>query len=158
MAGEGLFGLPQAAFIRRRLLVHPLDEDEFPGGGRGGLNGVQVLQVLAQQFPQSRVRLLLQAGAVEFPVLPKGLLGVQGQQFQVRLCLEQRRERLYPQPDRFHGQNGEVIWVYQKKYQLLIPGSKAVGIDPADPHELPSGLPLFQPLFLLSIHQFNPHS
>ena len=117
-----------------------------------------MLQVLPQQFPQGRIRLLLQAGAIELSVLPKGLLGVQGQQFQVRLCLEQRRERLYPQPDRFHGQNGEVIWVYQKKYQLLIPGSKAVGIDPADPHELPSGLPLFQQLFLLSIHQFNPHS
>ena len=81
---ERLLGLPQAALIRSRFLIQTLNEDKLPGRGGSGLNGIQVLRVLPQQFPQGRIRLLLQAGAIELSVLPKGLLGVQGQQFQVR--------------------------------------------------------------------------
>ena len=117
-----------------------------------------MLQVLAQQFPQSRVRLLLQAGAVEFPVLPKGLLRVQGQQLQVRFRLEQRRERLHPQANRLHGQDGEIVRGNQEENQFPAAHRHAMGVDPPDSHELPGGLLLFQQFFLCSVHSFNPHS
>ena len=122
------------------------------------MNGVQMGQILFQQFPHGRLRFLLQSPQVILLVPLEGFAGVQSQNFQGWLGAKKHGEGADTAPDDLWGQDGEVVRLDQEEDPLPGICHDAVGRHADNAHELPGGLPLAQLLFLFPIHGSSLHS
>ena len=99
-----------------------------------------MFQILLEQRPDFGYQFLLQPHPVEHLIALEGLPGVQGQQFQDRVCPEQVGEGSHPQPHPVRGEDGEVVRADQIEDPLPAGGNDTVVCDAADPHKGAGGL------------------
>ena len=89
---DALFQLLQGAVVFIGLGVDPVDENELPRRGGGGLDAVQMGHVPPEHLTDGGDLLLFQPGLVVVLIALKGLTGVQGQELRRVQAPEQVRQ------------------------------------------------------------------
>ena len=115
----------------------PQHEAELTGGGHGGLDAVQMLAILHQQPTDGGHVFRLQPLPVELAVILKGLLGVQGQQLQLRHTLQHAQQLLHLCPNALLRQNIQIAGMNEVEGQLSVRRYDAAVFNIIDADELP---------------------
>ena len=130
--------------LLQRRIVHgsvrfsaPQREAELTGGGHGGLDAVQMLTILHQQPTDGGHIFRLQPLPVELAVILKGLLGVQGQQLQLRHTLQHAQQLLHLCPNARFGQDIQIAGMNEVEGQLSVRRYDTVIFNIIDADELP---------------------